>query len=130
MPVEKWITVKQRNVKNSKLKNSKAELTKVQQYKLKKAKEKRRKQIRALAIIALISIVLITLAAISLTCADTEFKEESYIICEGDTLWKLYSEHVSGVRWDAWLHKMLTVNELGNDPVLITGDEIILLTAE
>lgn len=105
-------------------------LTRVQQYKMKKRKEKRRKQIRALLIAVIISAVLLILAVTSLTCTGSEYKEVSYVVCEGDTLWKLYRENCSGVKWDAWLRDMLTANELGNDPVLMTGECITLLVTE
>lgn len=105
-------------------------LTRVQQYKLRKRKEKRRKRIRALLITAVISAVLLTLAVTSLTCTGNEYREVNYVVCEGDTLWKLYREHGVDVKWDKWLREMLTVNELGNDPVLMTGDCITLLLTE
>ena len=103
-------------------------MTRVQIYKLKKQREKRRKRIK---ILALISVAIVALALIAIACTNAvDFKEEGYTVCSGDTLWKLYSEHGAGVKWGAWLHEMIAVNGMDTDPILMTGDRIILLTAE
>lgn len=150
MPAEKLKTAKpcnvknreleNRTVKNSKLENSKLENSKfenrkvkpvtVKQRNLKKAKVKHRKQLRALASAALLSAVIIAAVVISLAYSTPDLVEEDYIVSKGDTLWKLYTEHCEGVKWDAWLHEMISINELSKDPVLLAGDRITLLVTE
>lgn len=106
-------------------------LTKVQRYKARKLREKRRKQRRVLAQSALIAAALITLVLILILFTSAiEFTEERYIVSEGDTLWRLYTEYGDGADWETWLHEMLTVNGIGNDAALTAGDEIILLVVE
>lgn len=103
-------------------------LTRVQQYKLRKQKEKKRKQKIALL---LLSIVLIALAVITLASTTAvEYREEQYIVCSGDTLWQLYNENCTGVRWDVWLREMLDINGMDNNTHLVPGNEIILLATE
>ena len=98
-------------------------LTRVQQYKLRKRKQQQ--------VALLLSVIVIALTLIALTCTNkVELREESYIVSRGDTLWNLYSEHCAGVKWGTWLHEMLTINDLGNDPVLMTGDNITLLVTD
>ena len=91
-------------------------------------REKKRRQ-RKVAL--LLSAIVIALTLIALTCTSTvDYREESYIVSRGDTLWKLYCEYGEGARWDAWLHEMLTVNDMGHNDDLITGESITLLIAE
>lgn len=81
-------------------------------------------------------LILITAMAFILTvmlfaCGNkVDFREETYVVGRGETLWSIYSENCNDVEWALWLHETLAVNDLGENHILMPGDEIILLKAE
>ena len=103
-------------------------LTRVQQYRARRRREeKRKKQIAVLLLVIIAASIILT---VLICTSGAEFKEQSYVVRKGDTLWSLYAEHCDGVKWDQWLHETLSINGMGHDSYIAPGESIILLTTE
>lgn len=83
---------------------------------------------RKLVLIATMAFILVVML---FACGNkVDFREETYVVGRGETLWSIYSENCNDVEWALWLHETLAVNGIGNNHTLMPGDEIILLIAE
>lgn len=83
-----------------------------------------RKALRCLACAAVIAIICVLLCG---SLALKRAEEKPYILGRGETLWEVYEEYGSGIKWDKWYYEMLKANGKGRGAEWYYGEEITII---
>lgn len=83
-----------------------------------------RKALRCLACGAVIVIICLLLCG---SLALKRAEEKPYILGRGETLWEVYEEYGSGIKWQKWLYEMERINNKAVGEEWYYGEEITVL---
>lgn len=57
-------------------------------------------------------------------------EEKPYILGRNETLWEVYEEYGSGMKWGRWLYEMEKLNNKGSGETWYYGEEIKVLICQ
>ena len=79
----------------------------------------------------IIAFVLIVIFIILLCGSRAEaLQQREYILGKGETLWEVYKEFGSGIKWQKWLYEMEKINGKSGNEAWYYGESIIVLVAQ